>query len=147
MSMSDSTPAYLALAVVVVGWFVANFQANRREDRKEARALVDRAKLLAEGIAKDAIDYLASPDSALAPKLKADLDLLEIELSRLPNFDVRSAPLISRLTHFQEAVTGGDFETADRPGRGAGSYEVRAVMTARNELMWEMERQFRAYYL
>ena len=138
---------YLALLLVVIGWFVANSQANARETRKEARSLIDSAKNRVIEIAADAVAYLCDGKADLAPSIKASLDVLEVELSRLPHFNSKSSPLLRRLMAFQDAVTGGDFETAGRPERNHQSAEVATVWATRTALLAELEKQFRAHYL
>jgi hypothetical protein len=143
---SDVLP-YVAVAVVVVGWFVANRQANAREDRKEARALVDGAKARALLIADDSIKYLCEGKTELALPIKASIEVLEVELARMPYFSSTSSPLLRRLVAFQDAVTGGDFETAAPAIRAPRSPEVAAVLSSRINLLAELERQFRVHYL
>ena len=138
---------YVALLVVVVGWFVANNQANTRETRKEARQMLDEVKRQVTQTGTDVLAYLGDPESGLATTIKSTLDTVEIELSRMPNFSIRGAPLLGRLVDFQDASTGGDFETKGRPVRGPDSPEVTSVVRTRNALLAEIERQFRAYYL
>lgn len=149
--MWENEPAtllpYLSLLGIVIGWFVANHQANRREDRKEARSLVDQVKSRANLIAEQSLQYQCEDKSELAVLIKSSIDALEIDLSRMPNFAVKNAPLITALIDFQDAVTGGDFETAGRIKRSAASDEIATVLRTRNRLLSEIERQFRAYYL
>ena len=138
---------YVALGLVVLGWFVANLQANARGDRKEARSLVDSAKALSVRIVDDSLKYLCEGQVGLATKIKSSLDELEVELSRLPNFSSKASPLLHALVAFQDAVTGGDFETANPVKRGRDSDEVATVLRTRVALQAELERQFRVYYL
>lgn len=148
MPASDSEYIpYFALLLVVMGWFVANLQANKREDRKEARALVDAAKARAMQIAGDSLKYLCEGQTDLAIQIKSSFEALEVELTRLPNFSSKASPLLKTLIDFQDAVTGGDFETASPARRTSQSPEVAAVLRTRNAFHAELERQFRVHYL
>jgi ethanolamine utilization microcompartment shell protein EutL len=147
MEGQASSLPYVALLVVVLGWFVSNAQANRREDRKEARASVDLSKKMILTIGDDALKYLCGGPNDIAVLIKSNLDALEVELSRMPHFRVRGAPLMGRLIDFQDAITGGDFETADRSAKSTTSAEVAQVLRTRNALLAETERQFRAFFL
>ena len=137
---------YASLLVVVVGWFVANHQANTREVRKEARSAVDEARKLIKEVANDSLKYFCEGKDELAVPIKSGLEALEVDLDRLPNFRVKDAPLMGRLVEFQDAVTGGDFEAKDRKRHPLDSAEVSAILRTRNALLAELERQFKAYF-
>jgi hypothetical protein len=137
---------YASLLAVFGGWFVANWQANRREDRKEARGLLDHAKRLAVQVADDALCYLCEGNVALAPRITSNLDLVEIELQRLPKFGAKGCPLLAALVAFQDATTGGDFETANPEQRPRQSAEAVTVLRTRNALLGAMEQHFVKHY-
>lgn len=101
----------VALGLVVAGWVVANWQSSRLESRKEARASADRAKGMAAEVALHAIEYRRHRDPVLAIKIKMALELLELELEVLPFLRVRDGPLMGWLIAFQDATTGGSFES------------------------------------
>src|SRR5689334_9586069 len=124
--------AFLPLIFVLVGWFVVNYQANKREDRKEARAMFDGARKWIMEIADNSIKYQCDDKPELALPIKSTLDVLETEFERVPNFGVRGHPLMGRLIEFQDAVTGGDFESESRTRRTLSSVEVALVLATRN---------------
>lgn len=144
--MEGSVVSLLSLCAVVLGWIVVNHQNNKREDRKEFRALVDRSRDLAMSIASCALEFHSKADSSLTSKLKWDLDALEIYLMQLPNFTVKDGPMLTRFAAFYDAVTGGDFEASKPQIKDQNSEEIRAVLRTRNKLVEEMECQFRAYF-
>jgi hypothetical protein len=144
--VGDALP-YIAILMVGVGWLVANSQANSREDRKEARALIDGARTRVGQIVDDSVRYFCDDRTELAVTIKASLEVLEIDLSRLPHFASKSSPLLARLVAFQDAVTGGAFETLDQARLSLQSDEIRIVYQTRNELLTELERQYRVHYL
>ena len=134
---------WLAPAVTVIGWAIVNWQNNRREERKEARALLDSAKKLAVELAAKAQDYMcqADRDEELEAEIKAGLDALEIELTRLPNYQsLRN--LVSAVADFGDAATGADFESAARRARVRNEPEPQALVAARNTLLIRMEQVF-----
>ena len=137
---------YIALGVVVLGWFVSNHQANAREDRKEARSLVDGAKKLVSQVAEDSLAYLCHGEANLAVRITSTLETLEVELQRVPSFTIPASRLMAALVAFQDATTGGDFETAHPVKRTLQSAEVAAVLRTRNALHAELERQYKEEY-
>jgi hypothetical protein len=136
----------LSIFVLVVGWVVVNGQHNQREDRKESRALSDRAKAATLDIARVALRYHCEGAFELTSQIKWDLDALELELSLFPNYGTRGGPLISRYVAFVDAVTGGHFESANYQSLPRDAPEVAAILRTRNYLLTEIERQFRAYF-
>lgn len=146
MPLDTADVGLLSLAVLIVGWGVVNHQHNRREDRKEFRTLTDRAKAAAVLIAKDALTLHCDGKTELTSQIKWDLDALELDLMLMPNYDTRGGPLLGRYVDFVDAVTGGDFESAAPRKLARDAPEVAAVLRARNFLLSEIERQFRAYF-
>jgi hypothetical protein len=130
--------------LIVVGWMIVNYQNNVRETRKEARAMADAAKKTAIEVSSKAVDFFTSADaSGLA--LKSSLELLEIELERFPLFSAGSKLLVC-FTAFAEVITGDDFESRDRSVKEPTSPEINAVFRTRNELLAEIERQFKVHF-
>lgn len=137
----------LPLIVVVIGWAVVNHQHNRRETRKEGRALIDSAKKIAVEVSRQAVDYYCEADKgSLSYDIKAALEALEIELERTPHF-LPVSPLMYAFLQFSEAITGGSFEKADRQPVERSSSTVSQILATRNALLSELERQFRVHYL
>jgi hypothetical protein len=138
--------AIAALGLVVAGWFVANSQSSKLESRKEARASADRAKVMGAEVALKAIEYRRHPDPVLAIKIKLALELLELELEVMPFLRVRDGPLMGWLIAFQDATTGGSFES---PGfdDGLGLEEFSAgVHRALAGLTAQIEKDFKACF-
>lgn len=105
--------------LVIVGWLVVNWQTNRREQRKEIRALIDSTEKLILEIEVTARDYYALPGSAekaqtLALQIKASFRTLSSRLTVLKNCSARFNAT-EKLIAFRTAVTGGDFESSIRP--------------------------------
>ncbi len=106
--------------------------------------MTDNAKKSAIEISSLAVKYLTA-EGTRGLELKSSLELLEIELERFPLFS-RGASLMDSFTAFADAVTGGDFESKNRAMKSLDSVEVSAVFRTRNELLAEMERQFKVHY-
>lgn len=136
----------LPLGLVVVGWIVVNWQNDRRESRKEARAAADRAKRLIAEVAISSLDHMKAPSSEKAAMIKLMLEEAELELEVFPHFAVKDNPLMKRLIQFQDAVTGGDFESASSSPKDGASPEAVHVRVTRNALLSEIEHQFRASF-
>lgn len=138
--------ALVALGLVVLGWFVSNSQSSKLETRKEARASADRAKAMGAEVALNAIEYRRRPDAVLAIKIKLALELLELELEVLPFLTVRDGPLMGWLIAFQDATTGGAFESPDFDDGlsleefSAGVHRALAGLTA------QIEKDFKACF-
>ena len=140
--------AYLPALLVVIGWGLVNHQNNKRETRKEARALIDSVKKQATDVARQAVSYHCETKPDLAYDIKAALEQIEIELERLrdPCFH-RQGPLMDAFVCFSNAITEGEFETAGAGGLLQTAPQIHRIRRTRNTLFAEVERQFRAHYL
>ncbi len=135
---------FVPWVLIVSGWALVNHQNNLRETRKEARSMADNAKKSAIEIATQSVKFLTI-EGVSGLEIKSHLELLEIELERFPQFSNRSS-LMKSFTAFADAVTGGDFEAANRSVKLPESTEVGAVFLTRNQLLAEIERQFKIHY-
>jgi hypothetical protein len=138
-------PQAVTWLLIVIGWLLVNRQNNLRESRKEARSLADASKKMTSEIKLSAITYLTSKKDELAPDIKSSLELLEIELERFPEFSVGSR-LMDKYSQFAESITGGDFESKTRTTKSLESKEVLYVNRSRNELLSEIEKQFKLHF-
>lgn len=137
----------LALAAVIIGWIVTNNQNNKRETRKEGRSACDSIKKYTLEIAAKGRIYLDSRESDLAFDIKSDLDLLEVELSRIPYFGIgENSTLMRKFIAFSEAITGDDFEQKEYQNLQANDPRLHAIVRYRNQLMQEAEKQFKMQF-
>lgn len=138
---------WLPVLATVAGWAIVNHQNNRREIRKEERALIDAAKKLVIELAAKARAYMcgASRSEDIEADIKSGLEQLEIELSRLRGYS-KNLALISAMAGFADAATGADFESAARRARLGSDPEPQALVIARNMLMMQLEALFSARY-
>lgn len=137
----------VALLVVLIGWIVTNRQNNKRETRKEGRSACDAAKKCALEISHIGKQYLCTREEELTFKIKSELDLLEIELSRIPFFGIgENSSLMKKFIDFSEALTGLDFEQKDAPPLKPTDTRVQSIIRTRNLLLHEVERQFKLQF-
>lgn len=137
----------LALIAVLIGWVVTNRQNNKRETRKEGRSACDAGKKYALEISSKGRKYFSERSSDLAFEIKSELDLLEVELSRIPFFGVgANSKLMQKFVSFSDALTGDDFEQKNAPKLLSTDPKVQALIRSRNELMQEIERQFKLQF-
>lgn len=116
----------VAWFVSAIGWIVANRQANERELRKEVREEVGEVRDLVESVLSLLGEY---PDSTagsakalkLEGSIKFTLEDLSLRIQRLGEIkDWRRRPRMDlieatkELAKFYDAVTGADFEAAER---------------------------------
>ncbi|MDP3230734.1 MAG: hypothetical protein Q8N13_22560 [Acidovorax sp.] len=136
---------WLAPAFTLVGWFIVNGQNNERERRKEARAAADRCKTLAREVTQLGYNYWLGQGSVAPWQIKAQLEELEVEITRFPADKGRNK-LIDRHIDLVEAVTGLDFESATMKPRPVGHAIYREMAIARQRLLSEIEQQFSAHF-
>lgn len=138
----------LQLIVIVIGWFVFSKDNNRRERRKEIRALLNEIRAKISEIEALALSYYCShPENSIPTGMK-----IKQELQRLGNLGtlcLRLNPAFSistEIMHFRQKVTGGDFESVDRKKR-TEDHELFIVITqAGIALTYALEDAFaRAY--
>ena len=84
------TPAAQVIGLVLVffGWIITNWQNNRRETRKEGRSACDAIKKYILEITVKGKKYYLERDGEISFEIKSELELLEIELGRIPFFGV-----------------------------------------------------------
>lgn len=146
-----TTPAgellrFAPLLLTIIGWWLVNLQSNKRETRKEHRALVDAAKRDIAKIADDATSYFMDTMSPLSPKIKWSLHALEIELERMPHAGNNHNALFDALADFAEACTGGEFEQKNRARLEHASAEIGTIYLNRNKLLSAIDRHFDLVY-
>lgn len=138
-------PQAMTWLLIVIGWLLVNRQNNLRESRKETRSMADAAKKLTIELKLNAVTYLTSTKNELASEIKSSLELLEIELERFPDFS-NGSRLMDKYNQFVESITCDDFESQTRTLKPLGSKELLFVNRSRNELLSEIEKQFKLQF-
>lgn len=136
---------WAAPALTVLGWYLVNKQSNKREVRKEMRAVCDRSKALVREAVALGMQYWAGTNGVLAWQVKAVLEELEVELSRFPDRHGRQ-DLLGKHADLLDAITGADFESKERTVRGEGDPLLRDMARARQRLLIEIEHKFDVHY-
>jgi hypothetical protein len=131
--------------LTLCGWFLVNRQNNQRELRKEMRSAADKCKLLAREVSSLAFDYWQGDEKSSSWKVRSLLDELEIELSRFSEDKGRQA-LLDKHIELTDAITGGQFESINRPKRDPNDQEMRTIAKCRERLLREIEIKFQEYY-
>lgn len=111
--------------LVIAGWYVVNKGNNKREARKEIKAMLDAALARTDRIAELAQDYYASEpgaeNSKRAARIRSDLKTLATEVSNLRSASSNHIDANRALITLRQAITGGKFDSADRPAEGPES--------------------------
>ena len=87
-------------------------------------------------------------DGEISFEIKSELELLEIELGRIPFFGVgQNSTLMKCFISFSDALTDEDFEQKDAPKLASTDPKIQRIMRKRNSLLREVERQFKLQFL
>ncbi|ASR89173.1 hypothetical protein [Alcaligenes faecalis] len=100
--------------VLIVGWFFLSRDNDRRESRKELRALVDEYRNKVDKLLEDGVCYFTSIDNTTANNdatiaeisIKQQLDKLEFRLQALQKMDSRYSTLTGKFSELADALTG-----------------------------------------
>ncbi|MEW6164513.1 MAG: hypothetical protein AB1642_05570 [Pseudomonadota bacterium] len=103
-------------SLVIIGWFVANSQANVREKRKEARSEIEQFKQQVHVILEKYREYLEAdvePARKHAISIKSGINRL-LPLAERLTTRLEVGELRSGLGDLFERITGGDFESSEQ---------------------------------
>jgi hypothetical protein len=146
--LKDYVLPWLPTTATLIGWYVVNLQNNKREARKEERALIDGVKKLVIDLTGQARSYMCAEarDEGVETEIKLKLSQVEIELGRFPRY-AETPALVDAVAAFGDAATGADFESATRTARKNSDPEPQALALARNDLLQKLESLFTDRYL
>ena len=167
--MSSLASQVITWLLVLLGWTLVNAQNNRREERKELRAALDRLSLRIEKLVALSIKYWQSDVSSESDdtswEIKRDLDNVEASINRivrrsemsLPWYWLRRSKRLGAiaaansnvLTAFDEwagILTGGDFESAVRMPRSIADDVVTTNVLRANGVVDCLEAAHEAFY-
>lgn len=147
MELSALALPGISLLIAVVGWWVVNRQHDKRERRKEERALVDGLKKLVIEVSKSATDYMCAPhrDEGIESDLKLALDQIEIELARFRAY-ASDGELVTAMGNFADAATGDDFESHTKKAVSRSDAGPQRLALRRNQLLSLLETRFSLKY-
>lgn len=130
-------PSAVAGLVAFLGWIIVERFARARERRADLRALTNSFRDTIDDILADATKYYQTEEdtaeaASLAMSVKSKLALLPQQLTVLTSAGL-PMNVGDQLKHFRQAVTGGDFESADRlPSPAKAQIFVAMVAAGQN---------------
>lgn len=140
--------AAVQLLMVALGWRVVSRENDKREKRKEIRSILNEVRQLLTQVEMRAIEYYRiepekSKDLAIQIKqqIKQIATLVTMVTRLSTKFDLSEA-----MMEFRSAVTGGDFESANRPLRSSDDQLFAQISLTSAELLNLMEEIFSSIY-
>lgn len=134
--------------VIVIGWRFISRDNDRRERRKEVRALLTEIRSAILSVEAEAYEYWGMPATGsekVARKIKRDLKHLAGMVTTLkglnPKFD-----LDNLLNKYRQDLTGSDFEGLVRPARPSNDGLFVEISQSAVELTSAMNEFFRQSY-
>lgn len=134
--------------VIVIGWRFISRDNDRRERRKEVRALLTEIRSAILSVEAEAYEYWGMPATGsekVARKIKRDLKHLAGMVMTLkglnPKFD-----LDNLLNKYRQDLTGSDFEGSSRPARPSNDGLFVEISQSAVELTSAMNEFFRQSY-
>lgn len=140
-------PTFLTVLAGVAGWVIVERFARSREVRAELREMMKSFGALVEGISNSAVEFYGLPGSSpqartLANRIRADIASIAPVMAALNDagltFDAKD---LVRL--FRQAVTGGQFDSINRPAAVASDPIFTAIVFAAKSLTRKVQL---AYY-
>ncbi|WP_298196521.1 hypothetical protein [Novosphingobium sp.] len=118
-------PAFVAGAIVVVGWLVAERFSRSREQRADLRSAVAGLAGTIDEVTQAAVAFYRLPGNdaqsmSLAATIKARIATLSDQLAILKTCGL-SIDADELLKRFRQSITGGDFESTARNALPADS--------------------------
>jgi hypothetical protein len=141
--MRDSTAQIVTWLIIICGWFIINWQANRREDRKETRQAIDGIARQSERICELAEEYHCQTSdknqSNLARQIKVQLNDLIVTIPRLQLLNRDEFSLAADL---RKAITLNHFDTPDLQPLPSDDEILFQVEEARLALIERLEERY-----
>lgn len=131
--------------VIIIGWIFNGLDARGRERRREQTEYLRRMLTQIDSLENDAVEHYSNPPTSTqatlaARRIKYGVSRLskQIAFGILHHFILRSIdpPLIA----FRRAITGADFEDADRPAHPANSTRQSEIAEACATIRIELDR-------
>jgi len=150
--------------IVVIGWSRSHRENNEREDRHELRKTIDSITEDITALENKAYEYYATeinlagpePITDEAAKLQNEVIKLQVDILRYQGVIISRIQRLrqwnevfrdqSRLFEFRTALTGGDFETAERRKRRADDPKLQEISWAAKELIDSLEAGYAQIY-
>lgn len=137
------------ITLAFTGWKIILWDNKKRENRKEARVLIDSISRRVESIEELAKIYYSSVDDQSekrAANLKNEIKKLNASIVVLTRINSGFTSTEHQST-FRNAVTGGDFETASRTTKSANDPYFEKVSEGAIDLLDHLEIQYEKLFL
>ncbi|TSD59065.1 hypothetical protein FFI97_001665 [Variovorax sp. KBS0712] len=133
--------------LAAAGWVISNFQANKREKRKETRSEVDAiCKAAAEVVANCRVYYSALPsndeDDTRAAEIAFEVHRIVKRTERLRGRVSSFEEAVVAVGSFYEAVTAEPFQSKSRETHGPGSPVLLGIEESVHSLIDQLEEGF-----
>ncbi len=138
---------FVAWILTGIGWGISSLQANARESRKETRSEVDACCKIAADLLEKSRRYYAKPGSdsacvAEAADISFTLRRLLTRMTRLRNQRRPFRHIMGAGGEMFDLISGGDFDSMNRPAYVANSPRLRDIEEAANRLIDTLESAF-----
>ncbi len=138
----------ISWVLIIGGWLFARNDNNKRENRHELRGTIDAITVDIHALEQKAHGYYTTDVDPNTPSLqveiKRDQDALAARIVQLRTKSYYQD--IPKISAFQTALTGGDFEQANRQKRPASDRKMMEISLAAKELSDELEAEYRKMY-
>lgn len=137
---------WITWILVFFGWLVINYQHNKREDRKELRAIVDDLKNRIYSLEERAVQYHCTNEVKLS-----ESNQIKLDIQRLIS-DIRLQGLFSSeqttkiFKDLRRAITLNNFESATHKALPSDHLILSEIHESIDELIELIETTFRARY-
>lgn len=127
--------------IVIAGWFFVDWRTNKRELRKEKRALIDKIHLDLNAIEQKAVAYHQSTHSneQLGKEIKVLLNRL---ISVLNREKLISQDDFSSFSNFRKAITLNNFDSSAFVCQPDNSELLDRIYAAKDQLIHNIETKF-----
>ena len=141
-----SAGSVVSWGLVILGWYFVSKDHNRREHRKEIRAVLNQIESSIRHIEETAHQYYLKAGSAsdigsISLKIKRDIKRLSGDLARL-HAVCASIEFKPELIVFRSTITGGDFDVKRRAASSSDSTKLGDISSAADELIDILESGF-----
>lgn len=104
--------------LVIIGWRIVLKDHDKREIRKEIKALIDSAIAKVDTLEDHAVEYFSTTDggrgSAIAASIRSNLSSIATDIKHVREASKGLIDGESQLIALRQAITSGDFDSASR---------------------------------
>ena len=127
--------------IVIIGWFFVDWKNNRRELRKEKRALIDKINVDLNSIEKIAVEYHQNDHANVKTSQE-----IKISLDRVVKILNREKLLVQKeykkFIAFKQSITLENFDSNGFIPQGDNSELLENISLTKDDLLHAMETKF-----